>query len=114
MNKLIGLIDVDGHAKKKLWGGTIHPNIALGKIARWHKQQGDTVEWAEQVKGPVQLDLFGNVEPMGNKMYDKIYASKVFNFSPDFDRTKYCTREWQLGGTGYDVHSVLPPEIDRL
>lgn len=114
MNKLIGLIDVDGHAKKKLWGGTIHPNIALGKIARWHKQQGDTVEWAEQVKGPVQLDLFGNVEPMGNKVYDKIYASKVFNFSPDFDRTKYCTREWQLGGTGYDVHSVLPPEIDRL
>ena len=107
MNKLIGLIDVDGHAKKKLWGGTIHPNIALGKIARWHKQQGDTVEWAEPVKGPVQLDLFGNVEPTGNKVYDKIYASKVFNFSPDFDRTKYCTREWQLGGTGYDVHSML-------
>ena len=38
MNKLIGLIDVDGHAKKKLWGGTIHPNIALGKIARKIKE----------------------------------------------------------------------------
>ena len=42
----IGLIDVDGHAKKKKWGATIYPNIALCKIARWHKEQGDTVEWA--------------------------------------------------------------------
>ena len=30
----IGLVDVDGHAKKKKWGATIYPNIALGKIAR--------------------------------------------------------------------------------
>ena len=41
----IGLVDVDGHAKKKKWGATIYPNIALCKIARWHKEHGDTVEW---------------------------------------------------------------------
>ena len=41
----IGLVDVDGHAKKK-WGATIYPNLALCKIARYRKQQGDTVEWA--------------------------------------------------------------------
>ena len=96
MNKLIGLIDVDGHAKKKLWGGTIHPNIALGKISRWHKEHGDEVEWAT---------------PM--KHYDKVYMSKVFNFSPD-DLNVYDADEIVKGGTGYDVHSVLPEEIDRL
>lgn len=32
----IGLIDVDGHH---------FPNLALGKISRYHKQQGDSVEW---------------------------------------------------------------------
>ena len=78
MNKLIGLIDVDGHAKKKLWGGTIHPNIALGKIARWHKQQGDTVEWAEQVKGPVQLDLFArSIAPVSGS-----WAARATTFTP--------------------------------
>jgi hypothetical protein len=25
----IGLVDVDGHAKKKKWGATIYPNLAL-------------------------------------------------------------------------------------
>ena len=33
----IGLVDVDGHAKKKKWGATIYPNLALCKIARYHK-----------------------------------------------------------------------------
>lgn len=32
----IGLIDVDGHN---------FPNIPLMKLAAWHKQHGDTVEW---------------------------------------------------------------------
>jgi len=115
MNRLIGLIDVDGHAKKKLWGGTIHPNIALGKLSRWHKQQGDTVEWAQPHRQMVQTDLFGEpVVAPGDKVYDIIYASKVFNFTPDFNRHRYAAREWHFGGTGYDVHSQLPPEVDRL
>ena len=33
----IGLVDVDNHN----W-----PNLALMKIASWHKDAGDTVEWA--------------------------------------------------------------------
>lgn len=91
----IGLIDVDGHAKKKKWGATIYPNIALCKIARWHKEQGDTVEWA--------IPFFH---------YDRIYMSKVFNFSPD-DITCYDANEIIRGGTGYDITSQLPDEIDR-
>ena len=39
----IGLIDVDGRHGKKKWGATIYPNLALGKIARWHTMQGDEV-----------------------------------------------------------------------
>jgi len=92
----VGLVDVDGIHKKKLWGGTIHPNIALGKISRYHKERGDEVEWASPLEH-----------------YDKIYMSKVFNFSPD-DFNVYDADEIVKGGTGYDVHSVLPPEIDRL
>jgi len=30
----IGLVDVDDNAKKKKWGATIYPNLALAKIAR--------------------------------------------------------------------------------
>ena len=91
----IGLVDVDGHAKKKKWGATIYPNLALCKIARWHRQQGDTVEWAF---------------PFDH--YDRIYMSKVFNFSPD-DLTAYDAGEIIRGGTGYDITSRLPDEIDR-
>lgn len=91
----IGLIDVDGHAKKKKWGATIYPNIALCKIARYHKQQGDEVEWA--------IPFFH---------YDRIYKSKVFNFSPD-DLTCYDADEVICGGTGYDIQSKLPEAIDR-
>lgn len=83
----IGLIDVDK---------TRFPNIALGKIAAYHKLQGDTVEWADP--------MFGQ--------YDRVYASKVFTFTPDFADLYNC--EVGRGGTGYDIHSELPAEIDRL
>lgn len=92
----IGLVDIDGHAKKKKWGATIYPNLALGKIARYHKMQGDEVEWAI---------------PFWH--YDKIYISKIFNFSPD-DRTAWNADEIIRGGTGYDINSKLPTEIDML
>lgn len=92
----IGLVDVDGHAKKKKWGATIYPNLALAKIARYHKQQGDDVEWA--------IPFFH---------YDKVYMSKVFNFSSD-DLTCYDADEIIKGGTGYNITSRLPEEIDML
>lgn len=96
MNMKIGLIDVDGHAKKKKWGATVYPNIALCKIARWHKMQSDYVGWV-----------------IAFEHYDRIYMSKVFNFSQD-DTTIYDADEIIKGGTGYDITSQLPYEIDRL
>ena len=92
---LIGLVDVDSHAKIKKWGCTIYPNLALCKIAAWHKAQGDAVEW---------------VFPL--KHYDRIYVSKVFKFSAD-DLTAYDADEVVRGGTGYDLTSELPEYIDR-
>lgn len=91
----IGLVDVDGHAKKKKWGATIYPNLALCKIARYHKQLGDIVEWAS---------------PFFH--YDVVYMSKVFNFSPD-DLYVYDADKIIRGGTGYNITSQLPDEIDR-
>ncbi|MBO5631104.1 MAG: hypothetical protein J5965_18710, partial [Aeriscardovia sp.] len=47
------------------------------------------------------------------KHYDIIYMSKVFNFTPD-DTFIYQADKIIKGGTGYDIHSTLPDEIDRL
>lgn len=57
----IGLIDVDGHN---------FPNLPLMKLSAWHKQQGDIVEWYSQ---------------MFSGHMDRVYISKVFSFSPDYD-----------------------------
>lgn len=83
----IGLINVDK---------TRFMNLALGKIAAYHRSLGDSVEWADP--------MFGS--------YDRVYASKVFVFTPDF--TDYYDCEVVKGGTGYDIHSLLSDEIDRL
>ena len=83
----IGLVDVDGHG---------FPNLALMKISAYHKAKGDDVEWAM----PFLVD------------YDRVYKSKVFTFTPD-DYTPYeC--EVIKGGTGYDIFSKLPHEIDMM
>lgn len=80
----IGLIQVDG----KL------PNMAIMKIASYHKSQGHDVEWWN---GP----LFP---------YDKVYASKIFKFSDAWQVPHYAI----TGGTGYDNDTKLPEEIDSL
>lgn len=83
----IGLIDVDGHH---------FPNLALGKISRYHKQQGDSVEW---------YDPFEH--------YDKVYMAKVFTFTQEYGYFINAD-EVEKGGTGYDIHKTLPDFIDRL
>ena len=92
----IGLIDVDCHAKVKKWGATVYPNLALCKITAYHRNKGHAVEWA--------MPLF--------EEYDIIYRSKIFNFTPDDDRT-YNAKQVICGGTGYSITSQLPQEIDE-
>lgn len=76
----IGLIDVDGHN---------FPNLALMKIAAYHRQQGDTVEWCNHFES-----------------YDKVYKSKVFTFTPD-DTTCVQAGDIIKGGTGYNSFDEL-------
>lgn len=94
----IGLIDVDSHAKKKKWGATIYPNLALSKISSYHKSIGNSVEWYD--------GMFGGE-------YDIVYVSKIFNFTKDYE---YPIRAKQVvkGGTGYNLHSALPDYIDNV
>ena len=84
----IGLVDVDGHNG--------FPNLALMRIAAWHKALGDTVEWWD-----------------GMLPYDRIYMSKVFTFSPDND-TVMQADEIIKGGTGYRDYGSLPEEIEAM
>lgn len=81
----IGLVDVDGHN---------FPNFALMRISGYHKGIGDDVEWADPI--------------MGN--YDRVYMSKIFTFTPDYPYEFDC--EVIKGGTGYDIKSRLPKEIE--
>jgi len=72
------------------------PNLALMKISAHHKLLGDEVE--------MYSSLFKNT-------YDKIYASKVFDFS---DGTLLEPDRMIIGGTGWDLHKTLPQEIEDL
>ena len=71
------------------------PNYALMKISAWHKLQGDTVEWWNPITG----------------QYDKVYSSKIFDFTPE---NPYLPPDAIKGGTGYDIHSALPDEIENM
>lgn len=91
----IGLIDVDGHN---------FPNLPLMKISAYHKSRGDSVEWYDP--------LFHSIgEP-----FDKVYMSKVFPFTPDYEYF-INAKEIQRGGTGYyypDGGKPLPEEIEHI
>lgn len=86
MQKRIGLIDVDGHN---------FPNIPLMKISAWHKAQGDHVEW---------------YNPMFSGHMDKVYMSKVFTFTPDYQRF-IDADEIVKGGSGYCIDLVDGKEV---
>lgn len=60
------------------------------KLSAWHKQQGDEVMWYEPL-----FHSYG--EPL-----DKVYMSKVFSFSHDY---QYCinAKEVVKGGSGYCI-----------
>lgn len=98
----IGLIDVDTHH---------FPNLPLMKLSAWHKQQGDNVEW---------------YQPLLSGHMDKVYMSKVFSFTPDYEY--YIDADEVIkGGSGYCIELVngkeiyhaerdlqLPPEIEHI
>ena len=82
----VGLIDVDGHN---------FPNLPLMKISAWHKSQGDHVEW---------------YQPLFSGHMDKVYMSKVFSFTPDYE---WCIDADEIikGGSGYCIELVDGEEV---
>lgn len=81
----VGLIAVDSN----------FPNLALMKISAWHKGEGDSVEWYNPFN-----------------QYDIVYMSKIFSFTPDYGQWITNTKHIRKGGTGYDLCSVLPEEME--
>ena len=71
------------------------PNLALMKISSWHKRNGDTVEWYNPFE-----------------CYDIVYMSKIFSFTEDYNLWITNARDIRKGGTGYDIHSKLPLEME--
>lgn len=81
----IGLIDLDSKN---------FPNLCLMKLSAFHKHMGDDVEW---------------YMPFSDR-YDRVYVSKVFSFSPDYD---LCINADEVirGGTGYAIKLVNGKEV---
>lgn len=103
----VGLIDVDN--RDNLSG--CFPNLALMKLSAFHKAAGDQVEW---------------YEPMLSGHLDRVYMSKVFSFSPDYE---YFIDASEIigGGTGFSIttkdgrevfnqelNKELPKEIEHI
>lgn len=82
----IGLIDCDSHH---------FPNLPLMKLSTWHKRQGDSVEW---------------YQPLFSGHMDRVYVSKVFSFTPDYEY--YIDADEVIkGGSGYCIDLMNGKEI---
>lgn len=82
----VGLLDLDG---------TGFPNVALMKVAAWHRSRGDDVR------------LLRRAEPV-----DRTYASAVFTWNRRKAQTA-ADLGAEIGGTGVSLTSVLPDEIEN-
>ena len=95
----IGFIPVE----KNMAGLTkvIYPNFALMRAAGYHRSIGDKIYTEEDILFDPFLEL------------DRIYMSKIFTWTPDYENM-HLLPECDIikGGTGYDVHSRLPEEIE--
>lgn len=68
-------------------------NSAMMQVSMFHKQRGDNV-WV--------------YSPLFHQCYDRVYAFSLF----DFTDKGYVTSDMICGGTGFDVSSRLPKEIE--
>jgi hypothetical protein len=84
------------------------PNLALMKLASFHKAKGDVVHFTRQI----EPDLF---EPA----YDVVYGSAIFDFSADrVEQFRHCFPRAIIGGTGSGnwttVEEVIGQQWDGL
>jgi len=72
-----------------------YTNIAIEKIIEYYRMRGDEVY---------------HYLPINDHLYDWIYCSSIFTFS---DKS-YVTDKMICGGTGFDLTTILPPEIEAM
>ncbi len=70
-----------------------YKNLAIEKLRIYHQQQGDEVE-----------NYFALCS------YDKVYASSIFTFT----KKQIVPQGAVCGGSGFDLTTVLPPEIEDI
>lgn len=73
---------------------TKFPNLALMKLAAWHRAQGDTVQ-----------------KFIALMSYDKVYSSKVFSWSAT---SPYLPSHAIKRGSGYGIFDPLPDCIEHI
>lgn len=76
-----------------------YPNLAIMKISTYHKKLGNDVDWYNPILDYNDTDI--------------LYISKIFNFTDD---VIYLPQKAKIirGGTGYDINSKLPSEIENI
>lgn len=86
---MIGLIDIDSKI----------PNLALMKLSNYYKSLGEQVEF-------VQVGI----------KYEKIFASAIFtrSYNECFKLTELYGDKVEIGGTGWDIHKELEPQIEKI
>jgi len=86
------------------------PNVALAKLASYHKAEGDTVElkrleftgYYNKRRKPITVDA---------KQYNTVFVSTIFTCNADKVTVTNCT-DVRFGGTGIDASITLPAHID--
>jgi len=89
------LVDVD----------SVIPNLALMKLSAFHKAQGDNVDLSRGPKVPSKIE------------YDIVYISCIFSRNGRAARRlakRFPNAKVHLGGSGVDLKTTLPDEIEHL
>lgn len=75
------------------------PNLAIMKISTFYKKNGHDVDWYNPLFDSEDTDI--------------LYESKIFTFTPDY---KYYPLNAEIirGGTGIDIESRLPDDIENI
>ncbi len=81
----VGLLQLDGKIK----------NIALEKIKLFYEQRGDVVKYISIIE---------------SQNYDRVFCSSIFSFTDK----NYVGKNWDCGGTGFNIKSKLPDEIENM
>ena len=87
MTMKVGLFDIDSK----------YHNLALMKLSAYHKSKGHEVEF---------------YKPILRSSYDKVYVSKIF--TKKNINEGYIPEECIMGGSGFDLKSRLPDEIEHI